>query len=273
MIRDRVLMTMVGVSLLFHLSMVTLFSIYVWVPVNRPKYAQLEIKYLEPPRAALAALNVSLRIPDFGASLPPNPAAQPSADSATLSIETPAPLTLPLPEISLPSLDSVLLERAEMIASGASAQSAFRAEDRGDSWARLIGWFEKFDDRLRNYTSIESVFPKETEPAQLTPIAQPVEGIAVYVEWIGDPRDRKLELGARIDSLWRLDPKALNEPLWLAFKVNAEGEVVYVLTPPAGDEILEDVGKALKLFRFVPLDDPNGGNQYGTLVIARETNP
>ena len=196
MLRDRVLMTTIGVSVLVHLSMVTLFSIYVWVPVNRPKYAQLEIKYLDSGGLTLAAMDMSLHMPALGPPLGENA-------PADLSIPHPEPLTLALPEIALPTLDTKLLERAEMIASSAGVRSMFEPEERQDFWARAIGQIGKLDDRLRELTPLQSVFPEVTGPARPEPIARPAPGLAMYVEWTGEPRERKLVLGAPIDSLWR----------------------------------------------------------------------
>ncbi|MBM3290975.1 MAG: hypothetical protein FJY92_12565, partial [Candidatus Hydrogenedentes bacterium] len=104
MVRDRVLITTMGFSLLFHLSMVTLFSIYVWVPVNRPKYAQLEIKYLQPGAILLAGLDTAPR--ELTIDGPP--------PAGGLTIGPPPSATAPLPEIALPALDTAQLERAEM---------------------------------------------------------------------------------------------------------------------------------------------------------------
>ncbi len=92
----------------------------------------------------------------------------------------------------------------------------------------------------------------------------------MYVEWTGEPRERALELGAPIDGLWQIDPKTMARAISLPFKVNARGEVIYVLPSSAGDEVLASVSEALRRFRFAPLDDADGGNQIGTLVIAPE---
>lgn len=66
----------------------------------------------------------------------------------------------------------------------------------------------------------------------------------MYIEWGREPLDRKLEpcllstrCGGSNQNRWK-------QPLGLAFKVNAAGEVVYVL--PTDDEILRDVADALK---------------------------
>lgn len=270
MVRDRVFITMVSVSMLFHLSMVTLFSIYVYVPVSRPKYAQLDIEYLEPGRIDLAASDLTLRIPAMGGALTPETGSgvpDPPEEGPLAATER---LTLQLPEIAPPAFDSAQLERSEMIASVTRALPLRLPDLEEDSWARSIGRIERIQDRLREYTSLDSVFPVAPNPHHFVPITQPIADIRMYIEWGREPLDRKLELRPPIDSLWRLDPKALEKPLGLAFKVNAAGEVVYVL--PTDDEVLRDVADALKQFRFAPLDDPRSDDQIGTLVIAPEGN-
>ena len=262
MVRDRILMTTLGVSVLFHLSMVTLFSIYVWVPVNRPKYAQLEIKYLEPGTIALAGLGTAP--PELSLDLPP------ATGLATGSTPSGA---ASLPAIDLPALDPAQLERAEMIASGLRVRSAFEPEARQDSWARFIGQIGKLDDRLRELTPIESVFKDDPVRGPATPIAQTPEGLVLYVEWTGEPRDRKPVPGSSFDSLWGLDAAKPTLPVSVPFKVDALGNVLNVLAPPSGDDFLAGIAGALRQARFAPLDDPAGGNQIGTLVIAPEAEP
>lgn len=275
MLRDRVLITTIAVSVLVHLSMVTLFSIYVWVPVNRPRYAQLEIKYLGQPGLTLAAMDLSLHMPTLGPTLDEGTPDPEAGERANLSIPQPesGPAPLALPEISLPSLDTKLLERAEMVASSAGVRSSFEPAERQDFWARAIGQIGRLDDRLRELTPLESVFPDAAEPVRPVPIARPAAGLAMYIEWTGEPRERKLALGAPIDSLWRVDVAAMGRPISVPFKVNAQGEVTYVLPPPEDDVVLQSVSDALRRFRFAPLDAPNAPEQIGTLVIAREAAP
>jgi hypothetical protein len=264
MFRDRILMMTLGVSALFHLSMVTLFSVYVWVPVNRPKYAQLEIKYLE--LSPAANLDMALRMPSLDPPLPESATQLPSSE---LMLEAPPAAVGPLPEITLYSLDFDQLERTEMIASSLRLRSAFEAEADQNSWAWAIGKIGRLEDRMRDYTPLQSVFKEEANPARSTPIATPAEGIAIYVEWDGEPRDRKLAMGALFNSMWGLDANTTGLPISVPFKVDALGNVVNVLPPLEGDEVLADIGDTLRTFRFAALDDPNAGNQYGTLIIAR----
>jgi len=261
---------MVSVSMLFHLSMVTLFSIYVYVPVSRPKYAQLDIKYLELGRVDLASSDLTLRIPAMDGALTPEAESGVPEPAEIGPLAATERLTLQLPEIAPPAFDSAQLERWEMIATATRALPLRLPDLEEDSWARSIGRIERIQDRLREYTALDSVFPVAPDSHHIVPITQPVAGLQVYIEWGREPLDRKLELRPPIDSLWRLDPKTLERPLGLAFKVNAAGEVVYVL--PTDDEILRDVSDALKQFRFAPLVDPRSDDQIGTLVIASENN-
>jgi hypothetical protein len=260
MVRDRVFITMVSVSLLFHLSMVTLFSIYVYVPVSRPTYAQLAINYLEPVQTPIGSMKLTLRAPDL--SNPPLP------DQAELAIPETEKLTLDLPMISPPALDIPQLEHAEIIASKATVQSAFR-EEQGDLWARTIDRFERLEDRARQLMSIPSVFPEEEAQRQVTTINQPDATLEVYVEWNLEPRNRELDPGTPLDVLRKVDARDLDQPILLTFRVNPAGEVLYVFADPGSNGLEQEIAAALKTFHFAPLDDLRGPNQIGTLVIKR----
>lgn len=276
MFRDRILMTTLIVSFMFHVSMVTLFSIYVWVPVNRPKYAQLEIKYPEANPITMASLDVSLDVPSLDGSLPsgdltltPSPTLPPQ-----LSIESGAPAPGPaLPEIDLPSLDPALLENSRMIALSLRARYPYEPEPDQGFWAQSIEQLGRIGDRLRVITPFESVFENEKTQARAAPIARPAPGVAVYVEWNAEPHDRGLMLSPPIDAFWGIDAKSARRPISIAFKADAAGNVVFVLPPPAADETITHVAESLREFRFAPLDDPVAGDQYGTLIIAPESAP
>lgn len=258
MVRDRVFITMVSVSVFFHLSMVTLFSIYVYVPVSRPTYAQLAINYLQPVQSSVASMELTLSAPDL--SNPPPPV---QAESAIPETER---LTLELPLISPPTLDIPQLEHAEIIASKATVQSAFRKEQR-DLWARTIDRFESLEDRARELMSIPSVFPEVETQRQVTTIYQPDAALEVYIQWNLEPRDRKLDPGAPLDVLEKVDADELDKPILLTFRVNPTGEVLYVFADPGASGLEQEIAAALSTFHFAPLDDLRGPNQIGTLVI------
>ncbi|MCC6798373.1 MAG: hypothetical protein IT366_24885 [Candidatus Hydrogenedentes bacterium] len=260
MVRDRVFITMVSVSLLFHISMVTLFSIYVYVPVSRPKYAQLAINYLEPVQSAIGSMELTLRAPDL--SNPPLPAEQ--GDLAMPEAER---LTLDLPLISPPTLDISQLEQAEIIASKTSVQSSFR-EEQGDLWARTIDRFERLEDRARELMSISSVFGEEAQ-RQVLAIDQPFAALSAYIEWNLEPRDRKFDPAPPSDMFQKIAATELDQPILLTFRVSPAGDVLYVYVDPGSNELVQEIAAALRMSHFTPLEDLSGGNQIGTLVIKR----
>lgn len=81
----------------------------------------------------------------------------------------------------------------------------------------------------------------------------PVEGVVMYIEWMAIQDSPDL-YSPPIESLWRLGPSALRQPMSILFKVAASGEVIEVLTPIEEDnELAGSAGKALLKYRFAPL--------------------
>lgn len=270
MFRDRALLTTLGVSALFHLSMVTLFSIYVWIPIQTPQYAQLDIWDLPAGRSVLNPPSPRLQMPSFEESIAAEDTTPLSDITGALSLDQPD-LAAALPDITLPSLDSAQLERSEVIGHSLRIRSAFEPAPRQDSWSRFIGGIGQLEDRLREYTPLESVFPPEVVAPKPEPFSRPASGLAMYIEWIGEPNDRELLVPAPIDSLWRLDPKSMREPITVPFKVDRQGQVTSVwLLEAEGDPLLTSIADALRNFRFAPLDAEGAGEQYGSLVIAAD---
>ncbi|NUM54011.1 MAG: hypothetical protein HUU46_10245 [Candidatus Hydrogenedentes bacterium] len=273
MFRDRILMTTLAVSFLVHVSMVTLFSIYVWVPVNRPRYAQLEIKYRQSNPLTLAGLVEPLKVPRLDVPMPESDLTLPQPPQPELTLGAPRVAKAEeLPTIAVPTLDPAQLERWDMIASSLQARSAFEPEPERDLWAQSIGQLGRIGDRLRIYTPFESVFDEEGTRPRPTPIARPAEGIAIYVEWTGEPHDRELMLPPSVDAFWGLDAKAVRRPMSVPFKANAAGNVV-LAAPPAGDEMLARLAESLLQLRFAPLEESSAGDQVGLLIVAPESAP
>lgn len=138
MVRDRVFITMVSVSMLFHLSMVTLFSIYVYVPVSRPKYAQLDIKYLELGRTDLASSDLTLRIPAMDNALTPEAESGVPEPAEMGPLAPPERLTLQLPEIAPPAFDSCVGSNAGDDCNGDARVAVTPARFRGTTVGAII---------------------------------------------------------------------------------------------------------------------------------------
>jgi len=272
MLRDKVFMTTVSVSIIVHLSMITLFSIYVLIPVKRPVYYEFDIVDPVTHESVIRRPLESLKMPSFDELVDSRAAdAQSFVPDQTLTLDAPLALTTTLPEISLPSLDIAQMERSEMIGSSLRIRSEFTLQEPQDAWGRLLSGIGRLDDRLRDLSPFEfgdAETPVETLPTQ---IESPADGIAMYVEWVGEPRDRGLLFAAPIVSIWQLNPESMREPITLPFKVNTAGKVVLVLAPPTDEgEVINDIAHALELFQFAPLTGDTQREQYGTLVITPE---
>lgn len=271
MARDRAFKISLGISTLFHLSMVTLFSIYIWVPVRDISYYTFDIVDPVTHESVLRGPQDVLRVPTMEDAL--RPAATDETEALEpLALSTPENLDPGLPQISLPRLEVAELERLQVKEEGLRIRSHFDQEGPKDPWARFGREIGKLQDALRQWTTFESLDEPE-EPA-LQPVSRPVEGLALYIDWMSAPEDRELIFAPPIDALWKLDPKTMTEPIAIMFKVNPEGQVIEVMTPVEdADGVVASAGKALIRYRFEPLDQKDAGDQYGTLLIAPDKGP
>lgn len=267
-VRNRRLTVALFVSALFHLSMVTLFSIYIWVPVNPIHYYEFDI--VDPVTRQSVIHGQRLRLPSLEEALasPPDVNRLLAPDSS-LSISGPDDLPAVLPDISLPTLEIAELERLHMRERGMRALAEFEPGRPRDSWGRFISEIGRLDDALRQLPLFSG--PDEETVRAPVPVSRPAEGLAVYVDWMGEPEDRELIFSPPIDALWGVVPSRMTESISVVFKVNPQGEVIEVLTPVEDEQgIVASAGRALLKYRFAPLEGATQGDQYGTLIIAPE---
>jgi len=271
MARDRAFKISLGISTLFHLSMVTLFSIYIWIPVQEISYYTFDIVDPRTHESVLRGPRNVLRVPSMEDALRPTViGAAPGLEPLALS--APEALDPELPQISLPRLEVAELERLQVREEGLRIQSHFEREGPQDPWARFGREVGKLQDALRQLATFDA-FDEEAETVH-QPVSRPVEGLALYIDWMSAPEDRELIFSPPIDALWRLDPKSLVEPIAIMFKVDPEGQVIEVMTPIEDAEgVIASAGKALIKYRFAPLDPGAEGDQYGTLLIAADEGP
>ncbi|GMU94076.1 MAG: hypothetical protein AMXMBFR4_31340 [Candidatus Hydrogenedentota bacterium] len=267
-VRNRRLTVALFVSALFHLSMVTLFSIYIWVPVNPIHYYEFDI--VDPVTRQSVIHGQRLRLPSLEEALASPPNVNPLlAPDSSLTISGPEDLATVLPDISLPTLEIAELERLHMRERGMRALAEFEPGRPRDSWGRFISEIGRLDDALRQLPLFSG--PDDEAGRAPVPVSRPVEGLAVYVDWMGEPEDRELIFSPPIDALWGVAPSRMTESISVVFKVNPQGEVIEVLTPVEDEQgIVASAGRALLKYRFAPLEGSTQGDQYGTLIIAPE---
>ncbi|MBX7255634.1 MAG: hypothetical protein K1Y02_04655 [Candidatus Hydrogenedentes bacterium] len=256
-------------SAALHLSMVTVFTIYIDIPVPRLRYYTFDIvnpttheSYLgpiEPDILPDASLRETLRL-DTGV--------QPLADVAE---SIPAGVASEFPTITLPTWAVPELERLQLRQESLRLRAEFTRKQKQSPFSFLLGESGFLRETLGRITdSDDETAAPPTTSAIL--VGRPVEGVVMYIEWMADPRNREILFSPPVESLWRLGPSSLQQPLSLLFKVAATGEVTEVLTPIEDDnELAASAGKALLKYRFAPLLEGGEREQYGTLIIAPES--
>lgn len=228
------------VSLLFHLSMITVFQIVIALPSDPVEYYEVRLVSSpeEPARTSDAA--AAARGPD------------------TLALSG-AALYDPLPAVALPIVEFAELERLRIRYDASAPLTGMGRflEDTAptDSWARFGGELQRLGRTLR-----EIALPgQETGAARAGEAQQylthrPAEGFEAYIEWSGPPRDRELLFSPPIRALWNLNPAEVTRPFEIVFKVDTAGRVVNVWSPMLDDSgVIDDVQMTVLQYRFAPL--------------------
>jgi len=276
-----------GVSALFHLSMVTLFSIGIWFEVEPVDYYEFEfvnfseLRQARAQAARPAAPRQVLRVPSLDNPLDmTDPAAvaggvdAPSESPFELDAEE--TLLASLPEVELPTVLFADLDRLRLRERSLEIRSrhdAMLAAERGDSWSR----FGREIGQLRDALGRLPFFDRESEQAKpiLHPVSIPAEGFAAHIEWMTEPKDRQLLFSPPVTALLELDPAELTEPISFVFRVGPDGRVREVLQGAAmmDEDLLISLLRALRNYRFAPLPAGETGDQHGTLLISASPTP
>ncbi len=257
---DRVLASMLALSLLFHLSAVTLFRIVIYFPRH-------DIDYFDVAIVEDSVLGRPLPIPQerLVLGIPGGGLGKLEAESGPLEIDD---AWSSLPPIQLPTVKFEELGRLRIRRQGLETRSRYRElfEDTpDDTWSRFGRKLTSVSESLTRFAQGSA-----PEPARRpVPVSRPAPGFEAYLEWLSEPRDRQVLSVHPIDALWGLDPAEFGEPIALVFRVDRAGKVVDVLGP------VEDVGSvlqasvaALKRYRFEPLLGDGPSIQHGTLIIG-----
>lgn len=263
MLSSRRIVFAFTISLLFHLSAVTVFRIVVAFPTQNIVYYSCEI--VEPIKAAPTPSESTerLRLPMPGELL-----AEIQAEEATsLSAEGADPWE-GLPRIDLPTLEFSQLERVSLREQGLQVRSRYRelaAPEPTDTWAR-------FGREIGQISSVLGQFLDRKPPSpHREAISRPAAGVAAYVEWLSEPHDRRATMVYPIRALWGVAPERFSEPLIFVFTVDAEGQVVEILSPVQDDEgVVSGIEEALIQYRFEPLAGEKRNDQQGSFIISRD---
>jgi hypothetical protein len=258
MARNRALKIALTISVLFHLSMVTLFRIVIYFPREDIEFYAFEI--VEQPRtmAVSGAFTERLRVPTAEGAL-----------EAFSGGEEPSEWA-PIPPIELPTVAFAGLERLRLRQQSLDISQQFngRAPDEpADSWARFGEGLNSLTDALSR-----RILGQELEEAPgPARVQDPAPGFVAFVEWMEPPYGRELLYAPPADVLRGVHSLGHLQPLTLVFRVSAEGRIVEVLTPAEDDAgIVEGMAETLLSYRFAPLAGTEMRDQRGSLIVTRE---
>lgn len=278
MLRERAFVVSLLFSALFHLSMVTIFSIGIWFPATPTRYYSFRIV---PQRSAINSstsigADISrqvLRVPDAGHPL--DLISDTVVDSPQNSVAPPPRLAGAegilggLPPVDLPKLEFAGLERLRL------QRESLEIRQRYESfWEYTEGsnWFDlgRGLERLRDALSIGDVArdPAERYGIMPHPVAGAAPGFDLYIEWMSEPKNRQLLFSPPIEALTNASPHAVGVSITFVFRVAPNGRVKEVLpgSPGVDIEFADSVAATLSNYRFAPLEEGNS-DQYGTLII------
>ena len=275
------------VSTLFHLSMVSVFSIVLWFPRYDVRYYPVEIvqQYATAVRPRLAKRDTgagrdALRVPspdrmieDLGGLAEEGGGMLETAGVEELAVgggNSPDEAWASLPPVELPRLQFADLERLRTREESLRIRSQFSdlfQERTEDSWALFSRRLRGIGGALTRWTSGRPA-PDKAGPIR---VSSPAPGFALYIEWMSNPKDRELLFSPPIRALWGVDPAGFRDSIAFVFKVNPQGKVSEVQVPVEDDEgITDGVGGALSQYRFAPLEGEDARDQRGTLLLVAE---
>jgi len=283
-----------AISTLFHLSMVSVFSIVLWFPRHDVHYYPVDI--VQQYAAALphlakrdpGAVRGRLRVPSPGRMMEEAGALAPIGEEGggllkvaaseglavsgdPLAEADPDDSWAGLPPIELPRLEFADLDRLRTREESLRIRSQFSEVFEGrpeDSWAAFSRRLRGLSGALTRWTSPREALPQHG-PMR---VSSPAAGFAFYIEWMSSPRDRELLFSPPIRALWGVDAARFAEPAAFVFTVSPQGKVTEVQVPVEDEEgITDSIGGALARYRFEPLQGEDARDQIGTLLLVGES--
>jgi hypothetical protein len=245
-----------ALAAVFHLSMVSIFSIVITVPRATERFSSLDIVKLPAPSPPRASRRGQLRLRITPRFVPPAP--------------NPA---LNLPEITLPRLELPDLQKEQteeqrlQISTNFAGMFEEPAQDQRDSWAAFTQELRDIGRALTGMPADTSMEP-EVAPIRVNNVAQ---GFDLEVRWLTEPKQRRLLFSPPIEALWRLESAQIPQPITLSFIVDPEGKVTDVQAPAdSGAGIVGELEAALRQYRFESLALGAETVQQGALILSAE---
>jgi len=257
---DYVFAATLTISLLLHLSAITLFRIVIYFPRHDIEY--FDVSIVDPTRAAPSQTpfvreRLSLNTPGSGFD-------RIKLESDSLVDED---SWGSLPDIRLPTLRFDQLGRLRI--QRLALKTRLRYDDLFDE-APEDAW-SRFGRKLSSVSESLSRIAHGSAPAEATrpvPVSRPAPGYAAYLEWLSEPLDRQPLSVHPIEALWGLNPADFGEPITMVFLVDRDGRVVDILFPvESTDGLLQASMDALMRYRFEPLLGDGPSTQHGTMIV------
>ena len=258
--RNSVLRLAILISLLFHLSMVTLFKIVILFPQNEIDYFIFRIVDPRTQQAQAAPIGERLRMPS------PDEAFERIAPATENDMLREA--ISPLPEIELPILEFASLDRLRLKSQGLDVRAQYTElfqDEPQDTWT-LLG---------RKLSSLGGVLSRiggndpGGQTAQPVPVSRPAPGFEAYLIWMSEPKNRQPLTVATVDALWGVDPANLQQSITLIFKVDRQGKVAEIIVPNEDEfGFADSAAQALLKYRFESVAEDAPELQHGTLIIG-----
>lgn len=258
---DRVLASTLALSLLFHLSAVTLFRVVVYFPRHDIEYFDVSIVDWNSHVRQLPLTQDRLVLPTSG-----------GGGLETLGGDS-GPLETGgawsgLPPIQLPTVRFAelgdLRDRRQALETRSRYTDLFE-DAPDDAWSRFGRKLASVSESLTRFAHGSA-----PEPARRpVPVSRPAPGFEAYLEWMAEPLDRQALSVHPIDALWGLAPAEFGEPITLVFRVDRAGNVLdadYLAGGVGG--VQEASVAALMRYRFEPLLGDGPSTQRGTLIIS-----
>jgi len=258
--RNSVMKLAILISVLFHLSMVTLFQIVILFPQNEIDYFLFQIIDPRTQQAQAAPDGKRLRMPS------PDEAFERIAPAT--GNDTLRNAISPLPEIILPTLEFASLDRLRLKSEGLDIRAQYTElfQDKPqDTWTLFGRKLSSLGDVLSRIGGNDPS-RQSTQPAL---VSRPAPGFEAYLIWMTEPKSRQPLTVATVDALWGVDPANLQQSITLVFKVDRQGKVTEIIVPNEDEfGFADSAAQALLKYRFqaVPEDGPD--LQHGTLIIG-----
>lgn len=260
--RNRAFLAALGFSIVFHLSMVTVFRIVIFFPRHDIEYFQFNI--VESARPAPPEREAPRQF-----ELPPNAEAFERAagvgEARSVAADWLPPIQLP----TIPFADLELLRARQGSLDIRKRYDELFQEPRQDAWSRLGRQLGTLGDAL------SGVFlGGEDGESPGIEILPPAPGLAAHVEWVSAPLDRRAVFTQSLGPSLGLAPVRLRGTISILFKVNRKGKVTLVQEQPDdGQGFIEAMTQSLLGYRFEPVDSAAPPSQYGTLIIRPVDRP